>query len=142
MAIMSGAKQKRRTAFYVVLYLSSARNYNPSTPILLSYFVMDKTTLRERTRELEVGLCHLLVGGHKRADEGRHQSAAYLTDVFRHQPDRRPHLARNTDTEFGIKISLLVCPTSRDQIVVHIAALHAIEHIQEENAGTDGRVLE
>lgn len=71
-----------------------------------------------------------------------HQTTADLAYILGNKPDCRTQLTRNTDAELGIHVGILVSLARSDEIIVNVAALHAVEHVEKECAGCNSRVLE
>ena len=75
-------------------------------------------------------------------DKSNHQPTPDLANILRHEPDRRAHLPRNADRQLSIHVCVLIRLPRRHEFVIHIAALHAIEDVEQKHAGADGLVLE
>lgn len=78
----------------------------------------------------------------KLTDESNYQSTPHLADVLRHQPYRRAHLARNGDGQFCIGVSIIVRLSGRHEVIIHIAALHPVQHVKQKHSTTDRLILE
>ena len=71
-----------------------------------------------------------------------HQPTPHLTNILRNQPNRRPHLPRNTNRQLGIRIRLFIVPPTSHKVIIHIRTLHAVQDIQEKNSAADSLVFE
>ena len=75
-------------------------------------------------------------------NKSNNQPRPHLTDILRHKPNRSTHLPRNTNCQFSVHVRLLVASSGRHELIVYIAALHAVQNIQQEDTATDSLVLE
>jgi len=51
---------------------------------------------------------HFLMCCHQRTNESSDQTTPNLANILWNQPNRRTHLSRNTDTELGIQVRIVV----------------------------------
>ena len=77
----------------------------------------------------------------KLTDKSNHEPTPHLADILGHQPNRGAHLPCNANRQLRIQIRLLVGPARRHELVVHIATLHAVQHIEQEHAGANGLIF-
>lgn len=75
-------------------------------------------------------------------NECRDQAAANLANVFRYEPNGGPKLTGNTDAKLRVHVRIIIRVSRGDEVVVNIAALHAVQDVQKENTRADCGILE
>lgn len=85
---------------------------------------------------------HLLSSSHKTTDESSNKSAANVADILGHKPDGRSHLSGDGNGKLGVGVGFIVIATRGNHVIIDIAGLHTVEHIEQENAVTQRVVLE
>lgn len=68
--------------------------------------------------------------GSRHTNERNDKTTAHLADVFWHKPNRGTHLSRDANRQLRIEVCLFLRRTRVDQVVINIAALHAIQNIE------------
>lgn len=79
---------------------------------------------------------------HQTTNKRRNQPTLHGDNILRHEPDGGAHFPGNANGELGVLVAVVVGAAGVDEVVVDVGGLHAGEHIKEEDAVCERRVLE
>lgn len=85
---------------------------------------------------------HLLGSSHQTTDERDNQSASDVANILGDEPNSGTHLSGNGNGELGVCVGFVVVAARGDHVVVDVAALHAVENVEQEDTIAERVVLE